>query len=161
MFEFDEILHIAAGQDDALTFKRLVEEQCANKNAVVYGWTLFHRAAYDGRINIVMYFVENGNHVDEVDDNGWGPLHAAVSGGRLAVINYLTEQGANINKADKNGNTPLHIAASTGDIKIARKLVSLGGKLDSVNHTGKDPIMCAFECGRFHFCEEMRWLLNV
>ena len=65
--------------------------EVGNVNAVdEYGWTLLHRAAELGKLEIVKYLVSMGASVNAKTATGRTPLDIAMEKGNMPVIQYLT-----------------------------------------------------------------------
>ncbi len=88
------------------------------------GKTPLHCAAFNGKLDIVKYFVDEEKIDASIKDNsGWTPLHWASWNGHLDVAKYLIGRGANlVNIKDKDGKTPLDIADQKGYTDIVEIL---------------------------------------
>ncbi|WP_338406633.1 ankyrin repeat domain-containing protein [Wolbachia endosymbiont (group A) of Longitarsus flavicornis] len=88
------------------------------------GRTPLHYAAYNGKLDIVKYFIDEEKIDVSIKDNGdWTPLHWASWNGQLNVAKYLIGKGANlVNIKDKDGKTPLDIADQKGYTDIVEIL---------------------------------------
>lgn len=62
-------------------------------------YTLLHRAAEKGHLDVVMLLLELKADVQADGGSGWTPLHLAVSSGQLNVVKVLVEVGADVNAA--------------------------------------------------------------
>ena len=60
-------------------------------------------AAWAGRIEEVKRLLEQGVHVDDVDQDGHTALHAASHRGNVDVVTVLLEAGAALNAVNKDG----------------------------------------------------------
>ena len=87
-------------------------------------WTALHRAASDGRLNIVKILVEHGARINQVSKDGLTPFHAAVRSGHVDIAQFLaTQDGVLLDTATDEGYTPLISAASNGFKEIVSLLL--------------------------------------
>ena len=88
-----------------------------------YENTPLHLAAYEGRLDIVLYLIsERGCDPMCRGQYGRTPLHSACQGDRLDVVKYLIEKVVH-SCQDDNDATPLHIAALSGRLSVVKLLV--------------------------------------
>ena len=85
-----------------------------------------HYAAYNGRLELVKYFLIELSSCDPMSRNsdGYTALHFACSNGQINTAKYLIRE-ANCNPSceSKFGGTPLHCACSSGHLNIAQYLI--------------------------------------
>jgi ankyrin repeat protein len=60
------------------------------------GWTVLHRAAFDGQKEMVGYLVTRGADLNAKNNNGWTPLHCAAFKGHKEVVDLLVARGADV-----------------------------------------------------------------
>ena len=69
-----------------------------------------HLAAYQGSMELLPLFIENGGNVSARAADGKTPLHLAVMSGNQETVELLVKSGSDVNAQDNFGNTPLGIA---------------------------------------------------
>ena len=87
--------------------------------------TLLHRAAMNGKLEIVQFLVPLLSDKNPKDNDDWTPLHWAAKHGHLEIVMYLCDQIQDKNPKIYNGNTPLHSATSEGKTEVVKYLVSV------------------------------------
>ncbi|UIP92768.1 ankyrin repeat domain-containing protein [Wolbachia endosymbiont of Anopheles demeilloni] len=104
-------LHTVAG-NGYIDIVKLLLDYGADVNAKnASGRTPLQKAAENGRLEIVKYFIEEKN-VDvnaktKVDNT---PLHLAVKRGLYDIVKFLLKNGAEVDANNKEGFTPLDLA---------------------------------------------------
>ena len=151
----------------------------AGANAAVSGRSLLHLATALGRLDLVLWLIEQGAEVDGQDTRGrtplffaanqrlaralleaganprhidlqhHSPLHAAVRAGRLDVAHALKLAGADLNAQDKRGLAPLHAAAMKGRVPCTHHLLRLGANPNVQDRRGRHPLFYAVAGGHF------------
>ena len=86
--------HLAAGTD-------------VNAKSNPFGSTPLHRAAYNGRKEIIELLIDKGVDVNAKTRNGNTPLHAAAVEGHKKIAELLITNGADVNAQDNGSRTPL------------------------------------------------------
>ncbi|XP_054897382.1 protein phosphatase 1 regulatory subunit 12C isoform X1 [Poeciliopsis prolifica] len=79
---------------------------CSNADGI----TALHQACIDGSIEIVIFLLEHGADVNQVDSEGWTPLHVASSCGYPDIVEFLLQKGASLTAVNCDGDVPLDIA---------------------------------------------------
>jgi ankyrin repeat protein len=76
------------------------------------GWSALHLASHYGRLEVVVFLLENGADIDAKAQNSIGntPLMSAVAGGRIEIVRFLLDEGADLTLTDKENFTPLQLA---------------------------------------------------
>ena len=109
----------------------------------MHGATALHLAAMQGHENITRTLVDEGSHVDAVDDHDRTPLHLAAAGGHNDVVRLLGSKtvtggaDADLEMEDKAGRTPIAAAAHHGKGSTARVLQALGADVDGICISGQ------------------------
>jgi ankyrin repeat protein len=96
----------ADGDEDVVRMARLL--LAAGADVGVRGRngdTPLHRAAAEGRTDLVGVFLDHGATVDARNDWGWTPLHYAATQGHHATAELLLRRGANPGVKDDSGRT--------------------------------------------------------
>ncbi|EJD53555.1 hypothetical protein AURDEDRAFT_95784 [Auricularia subglabra TFB-10046 SS5] len=104
------------------------------------GETALHKAALQGRLNIITYLLsleEGRADVHATDHDGWTALHNACSKGYLDIVKWLCERGGaadvvqlssgsvrGVDRKAKGGWTPLMNAASKGHLPVVLYLLA-------------------------------------
>jgi hypothetical protein len=73
----------------------------AHKPMSTDGFSLLHRAAGQGRGDVIAYLIEKGADVKATDGMGWTPLHVAAQKDFLPIVKQLVEHGASVDAATK------------------------------------------------------------
>ncbi|KAF7352895.1 Ankyrin unc44 [Mycena venus] len=95
------------------------------------GFTALHAAASRGYLDIVIWCIESGYAMPDLEDKeGETALHKAALNGHLPIIKYLLPAKADVNARDADGWTALHNACSKGYLDIVRWLCESGGAAD-------------------------------
>lgn len=110
--------------------------------------TPLHRAAEQGRTDLIEALVQQGLDPNARDSDGKTPLHLATAAGHVSAMQALIAQGANPTARDNDIVTPLHIAAEKGNLPVLDYLMTLHEVRISINQyaayqTGFTPVMAA------------------
>lgn len=109
----------------------------ASSNSI-FGMRL-HEAAFNGKLDIVKKYIEQGKSVDwllthyDWDYDAYGnatPLGLAACKSRIKVMEYLLEKGADINKGDAEERTALIYAVNQNQLEAVKFLVSKGADIN-------------------------------
>jgi len=144
-------LSYAAMNGDLAEVRRLVVDCGVDPNIQDNsGWTPLHRAAFDGRLEIVKFLLEHGADPN-IQDNYHGntPLHDAAVNGHLEVVKLLLEHGADPNIQNNYGDTPLHRAAFEGHCVVVKFLLDHGADPTIRNNKGRTPLELGRKCREF------------
>jgi ankyrin repeat protein len=98
------------------------------------------RAARNGYVDVVRFFLEKGIEPDASDD-AKTPLISASSKGHYEIANMLLEAGASVHRTDTEGQSALHNAASAGHAQILESLIKSGSKVDLQDNSQRTPLM--------------------
>lgn len=110
--------------------------------------TPLHRAAAEGRADLIETLLMQGIDINARDNDGKTPLHIATEAGNVAMMRALVEKGANAVQRDNDIVTPLHIAADRGNVAAVDYLLTLPEVRVSINQhaaytNGFTPVMVA------------------
>ena len=144
--DLSEMLYFAADEGD----KEMVE-QCSIGGGYVnfrFGDILdspLHRAAENGRDDVVTYLCSNGADVNIMDIYKQTPMHRAVINNQLECLIILLEHDARMNLRDlQRGYTPVHYACKFGNIECLRVLIEAKARIDMKSlWTNTTPLMLA------------------
>ncbi|MCE5316506.1 MAG: ankyrin repeat domain-containing protein [Parachlamydia sp.] len=109
--------------------ERLIARQASLLTADHRHFTVVHRAALEGDVELLRYLKENHNfdvNIAAKNLDKATPLYLAAARGHLAVIDALLSLGANPNCTNSDGKTPLFIAVQNGHDDAMRRLISGG-----------------------------------
>ena len=82
--------------------KEKLNQQLNQKCIGFHLWTPLHYASSSGHVAICALLLDNGAHLDALDDIGRTPLHHASAKGHPDVVLLLIERGANVEIRDDN-----------------------------------------------------------
>ncbi|KAJ7047492.1 ankyrin repeat-containing domain protein, partial [Mycena alexandri] len=133
-----ESIYAAASSGDLPLLKRLFRNALESGNVEPFslsndasprtGFTALHAAASRGYLDIVIWCIESGYAMPDLEDKeGETALHKAALNGHLPIIKYLLPSRADVNARDADGWTALHNACSKGYLDIVRWLCESGG----------------------------------
>ncbi|KAG6620765.1 Serine/threonine protein kinase [Phytophthora cinnamomi] len=94
-------------------------------------------AAYNGHLDVMKWFVENGAQVNQGDGEGSQALVFAAGNGHFTAVQWLVEHGATLGEAEGGDDTALHGAAACGALDIVKYLVEKGARVDEKSYDGK------------------------
>jgi len=122
----------AAEQGDLETIKELVGESPELIGATDdQGYSPLHKAAYNGRLEVVEYLISQGADVNAVSGSGSTPLHGAGYYGHPEIAKALLDAGARGDIANAGGYTPLLSASAGNHGDIVRLLVERGADVNA------------------------------
>ncbi|KAJ6516018.1 hypothetical protein C8R45DRAFT_1087145 [Mycena sanguinolenta] len=139
-----ESIYAAASSGDLPLLKRLFRNALETGNVQPFslsndasprtGFTALHAAASRGYLDIVIWCIESGYAMPDLEDKeGETALHKAALNGHLPIIKYLLPGKADVNARDADGWTALHNSCSKGYLDIVRWLCENGGAADEYN----------------------------
>lgn len=91
--------------------------------------------------------IENGAHVDAVDEDGRTALTVSVVKNNVDYVKLLLEAGADVNAKNKNGGTALMLATGLGYTDCARALLKAGADVNAKTKDGETALMLAVDEG--------------
>ena len=128
--EHDFSLHVAVRNNCFESVCLLVEAGIDLDTLDGEGYAPLHRAAENGRLDIVNKLIEHGAYIDISLPSGTA-LNISVFFRNLELAKTLIRAGANINKVNEYGRTPLHESAYDGCIEIVRVLIAAGANIEA------------------------------
>ncbi len=102
--------------------------------------TAVHRAAWDGREDMLDLLLQHGARLDKSIEQGRPVLNDLVRWGQFKQARLLLARGASPNVADDRGWTAVHQAASRGNVKMMEDLLAAGGDRTRRDKTGATPL---------------------
>ena len=122
-----EALIKACEENDLQRVKKVIKNGADPNAKDSYGNTALHKAAQNGRTDIVEKLLEkmSPEAVNAKDSYGNTALHLAAQNGRADIVEKLLEKltPEAINAKDRDGDTALHKAAQNGRADIVEKLL--------------------------------------
>ena len=99
--------------------------------------------AFDGELEKVKAFLEQGFDLESTDAHLNTALNEAASQGHSEVVAFLLGEGADPNAANDQGRTPLYRASYNGQHEMVIALLKSGGDPDVKTNDADSPSMCA------------------
>lgn len=126
------------------------------------GRTALHRAASEGKIDVVRLLLDRGAHIDTKANNGATALFNTVQYGKFPILQLLIERHAQVDLPDASQNTPLMIASEgngymPNNAPMVVALLAAGAHIDSVDAQGRSALYRASSEGKV---DAMRVLLD-
>jgi ankyrin repeat protein len=103
----------------------------------------FIKAAHDGDLGRIQYYIKQNIDVNITDNNGDTALMLAAWKRDFNVVKELLANGAEIDKANKYGNTALMLAAGKDNLDIVKELIANGDEIDKANNMGYTALLFA------------------
>eukprot|EP00026_Physarum_polycephalum_P010110 Phypoly_transcript_10261.p1 GENE.Phypoly_transcript_10261~~Phypoly_transcript_10261.p1 ORF type:complete len:242 (-),score=34.50 Phypoly_transcript_10261:221-946(-) len=119
-------LHVACKQGHVTIVQALLAHK-ANVNALdKYGRSALHKAAYEGRTEVVRILLQTPGLNVELEEFCYGQtaLHVACARNHVEIASLLLRSHSNINAVDWDGWTPLHLACFKGNKSVVTALLS-------------------------------------
>jgi len=104
---------------------------------------LMNALQYDGSLQDIQRFVEQGADVNAKESEGWHALQLAAKREDIEIVRYLLDKGAEINAENNGGVTALGSAAFRGYTDIVNLLLERGA---DVNAGSRDEDGTALSC---------------
>jgi ankyrin repeat protein/predicted Ser/Thr protein kinase len=112
------------------------------------GRTALHRAAAEGRTNVVGLLLNSGALVNPKNIDGATPLAYAVEFGKMQAVQLLIAHQAHVDLADVSGTTPLMIASEGGNKPMVEVLLTAGARVDTLDARGRGALYRAAAEGK-------------
>ena len=109
------------------------------------GRAALHRAAAEGRTNVVGLLLNSGALVNPRNHDGATPLFYAVQFGKMPVVQLLIAHHAQVDLADVSGTTPLMIASEgtaylPNGTPMVEALLTAGARVDTLDARGRSAL---------------------
>ena len=81
---------------------------------------------------MVELLLENGAHLQKVNQVGMRPIHLAARHGHADCLKLILKWGGDVNEQtdlSQNGDTPLYYAVQHGRLKIVEMLIDAGANI--------------------------------
>ncbi|CAD8088721.1 unnamed protein product [Paramecium sonneborni] len=144
-------LHFAAfrGNLQILTY---LQQKGANLRAInKQGLNILHIGAQGDQPTSIVFALNNGIKLSDLDSNGGSALHWACFYGQEHSVNYLLplidkkKPYSPLNSLDSHELTPLHLAVQSGNTKLVKKLLIYGADKTIRGNAKKTPADLAQE----------------
>jgi serine/threonine protein kinase/ankyrin repeat protein len=117
------------------------------------GRTALHRAAAEGKTEVVGLLLDSGALLNPKANDGATPLFYSVQFGKMPVLQLLIARRAQVNAADASANTPLMIASEgTANLPVngpmVETLLVAGAKVQAVDARGRSALYRAAAEGK-------------
>ncbi|KAJ5930832.1 hypothetical protein N7466_006325 [Penicillium verhagenii] len=120
------------------------------------GKTALHRAAEEGRLEMLNSLVSAGANIHLRNGDGKTAFHVAIEDDQLEKVRFLVSIGANVNTCNGDGRTPLGMAVENGKLDMFRLLVSVGADVDLKDFFGETALhMATKDDGKFDFVKDL------
>ncbi|KAJ8873329.1 hypothetical protein PR048_026963 [Dryococelus australis] len=154
-----KILEKAAEENKRDILKFLIDESGADKD--LWSDILLHLAAQKGRLDVVVYLINNGANIHYRRSDSTTVLHEAAFSNNSSVIEFVlesidvecnneTEVHAFINAKDKAGDTPLMWAAKAWKTSAVRTFLDHRADVSVKNKEGKTALELADQTADKH-----------
>jgi len=131
----------------------LIDARASLEARDAQGRTALHRAAAEGKTEVVGLLLDSGALINPKANDGATPLFYAVQFGKMPVLQLLIARRAQVNTADASSNTPLMIASEgTADQPtngpMVETLLVAGAKVQAVDARGRNALYRAAAEGK-------------
>ena len=122
-----------------------------------YGFSLLHRTAYFGYLEMIELLIDNGANVDILDEDHFTPLHSIIEGNEdnwFDTIELLIKKGANVNsymywrdRKESESKESILITAIKYEmhIEVIKLLLENGADVDFIDANGDKAINYAYD----------------
>jgi len=128
-----------------------IEEINNSENAENY--SCLYGASYQGRINVVEFFLSKGIDINVKSSDGVSSLMIASQNGHLNIVELLLSKGANVNDTSNDGISSLMVASQNGHFSIVELLLSNGANVNHISNDNSSSLMVASQNGHFSIVE--------
>ncbi|PFX14620.1 Reticulocyte-binding protein 2-like a [Stylophora pistillata] len=136
-------LHFAACGGD-LDIISLIHSRVKDiESKEVEGYTPLMIAAFNGKLQAVKWFLEEGAAKTCVCNRGWNLLHCAALSGDPDVMGVILPHVPDIECKNANGQTPLIIAVRKGNLQSVKLLLERGANPFAKDNNGQDSLYYA------------------
>ena len=112
-------------------------------------------AAYDGKLQPIVEWLQKDGHVDALTEDRVGLLHAAATDGHLRVVEELLRRGASVDLRGDKDVTALITAAISGQRTMLRLLLKHKASIDLQSTQGASALMLAAYQGSQECVQEL------
>ncbi|AUC74524.1 ankyrin repeat domain-containing protein [Olleya sp. Bg11-27] len=109
------------------------------KTKTAEGITPLHNVASRNKdLEVINYFIEKGNAVNDADKNGNTPFLNAARGNDVKIVTALLEQVKAIDYTNKKGQSALMLAIQNNSHEVVKLLLAKGAKTANVDSNGNN-----------------------
>lgn len=107
--------------------------------------TFHFRAAFFGRVDMIMFLLEKGASINCKDVDNYTPLLTSSWKGQTDAVKVLIDKGAKIQALDTSLKTCLHLAVEHDNLATFKMLLDNGasGLVNSTDKNYMTPMHCA------------------
>ena len=127
------------------------DEDEEEDEVVAPGWEL-RQAALEGQIERVRELLDQGVHVDAMDEIGWTALIEASDRGHAEVVKLLLSRQAQVDAQGNGGSTALMRATYRGHVEIVKLLEAAGADIHHKDNDGCNALILAAAYDRLPVC---------
>ena len=125
------------------------------------GHTALMFAAYNGHSEIVLYLLDAGAGINQVDYMGRTALLYGSTGPFPETVKILLDRGADPNMVDSDEHfTALMHAAAEGHLEVVKVLIAHGADRSLMDVDGDDAASFAAQSGHMHGVEFLKAMEN-
>ena len=137
--EFRQLLRHAEDGHTEIVLEAVDRDRGLLARAGQYGGRLLHRAACNGRADLVGELLDRGADIHARDNGGRDALMSGCfsDGADLAMVTLLLDRGANLLAVSNYAQSALHLAAENGNMDKCLLLLSRGADLMAVDKWGR------------------------
>ena len=129
---FVQLLIENGAASNQVTTRITIDENKKSNNFSSSDALAFIKAAQNGELEMVKYFIQEGVNINSVVPNMGTALSAAAQNGKLTTVKYLVTQGADLDIGIQNHGTALMRAAQNGKLKTVEYLLSQDADIDYI-----------------------------
>lgn len=104
-------------------------------------------AAFNGKKDVVEYFLKKGVNVDAKDQDGNTALIKASINNQLEIVKYLIKNGADVNIKNNDAVTALIVAAYSGNFDVVNLLLKNGADVNTKTNDDRSALNYAIANG--------------
>lgn len=134
----------AAASGDIPRLKKLVEIDGISVDAGDdFGNTPLHYASWNGKVEAIIWLIDQGTEVNKYNYSNWSPLHWGTRNGQLSAIDLLIENNAEVDAPGHLDQTALHLAVKYEYREIISRLLKANANPNTEDSLGQTPMHLA------------------
>ena len=112
-------------------------------------------AAFNGKKDVVEYFLKKGVNVDAKDQDGNTALIKASINNQLEIVKYLIKNGADVNIKNNDAITALMVAAYSGHLDVVNLLLKNGADINTKTNADRSALNFAIGNGQIEIVKSL------